>query len=172
MRRFGDLVLPIFQRHKAQSVLGYGCGVSDWETPGFHDDQSALAYLGLEKVYRFEPTRKIDERRNVVVVTCFDVLEHVFLTDVPATLMDIFSYAKKAVILNIACYKARATLPCGENAHITVRHPLWWKGCVDTIATLCPNVEVNLFCSPEYTKVEGFPPLTAEGLIHTPGFER
>ena len=144
----------------------------DWDDPGFHGDKSAIAYFGLENAYRFEPARKIDERRNADVVSCVDVLEHVFSTDVPATLMDIFSYAKKAVILNVACYKARATLPCGENAHITVRPPLWWKGCVDTIATLYPLVEVNLFCSPEYNKADTFPPQSAEGLIRMPGFAR
>lgn len=172
LRRFRENILPIFQRHKARSVLDYGCGGSDWEAPGFHEDQSALAYFGLEKAYRFEPARKIDERRKTDIVSCFDVLEHIFITDVPATLVDILSCAKKAVILNIACYEAQAILPCGENAHITVRNPLWWKGCLDTIAVLFPNVEVNLICSPEYSRAEAFPPQTMEALVRMPGFVR
>ena len=49
LRRFKDTVLPIFQRHSANSVLDYGCGGSDWEMPGFSDDQTALAFFGLER---------------------------------------------------------------------------------------------------------------------------
>lgn len=172
LRRFRNNILPVFQTHNAKTVLDYGCGGSDWTVAGFHENQSALDYFGLEEAFRFEPARGMDERREVDIVTCFDVLEHVFISDVPATLMDIFSYAKKAVILNVACYKARATLPTGENAHISVRAPLWWKGCVDTIATLHPDIDVTLFCSNEYTKVELFPSCTVRALLEGPGFER
>ena len=57
----------------------------------------------------------------------FDVLEHIFISDIPYVIHDVFSYSKKLVIINVACYEASALLPNGENTHITVRPPLWWK---------------------------------------------
>ncbi len=51
------------------------------------------------------------------------------MSDVPAVLRDILSLADRLVVLNVACYKANALLPNGENAYITARHPFWWKEC-------------------------------------------
>ena len=39
----------------------------------------AREYFGLRAVYRFEPTRNVDQRQRVDAVLCFDVLEHVFV---------------------------------------------------------------------------------------------
>ena len=52
--------------------------------------------------------------------------------------------------INVACYKASALLPNGENAHITVRSADWWKGVVDAIATRFEGVKVMLICSETY----------------------
>ena len=77
----------------------------------------------------------------------FDVLEHVFVSDVPSVLRDMFSYATKVIFLNVACYPAAAKLPNGENAHVTAREPLWWKGMVDGIAVEYPKTSIYLMCS-------------------------
>ena len=58
------------------------------------------------------------------MVLCFDVLEHIFINDIPWVLKELFENAKQCVIINVAFYKAAALLPNGENAHITVRPPL------------------------------------------------
>ena len=39
---------------------------------------------------------------------------------------EIFSYARRFVYVNVACYPAEKRLPNGENAHCTVRPPEWW----------------------------------------------
>ena len=65
---------------------------------------------------------KTDERASVDCVACFDVLEHIYVLEVGTVLRNIFSHAKKLVILNVVCYEASALLPNGENAHITVRN--------------------------------------------------
>ena len=78
--------------------------------------------FGLNKVHRYD-NPKIDERTLVDCVVCFDVLEHIFVSDVATVLRDFFT-CKKLVILNVACYEANALLPNGENAHITVLVPL------------------------------------------------
>lgn len=149
LRAYRPQVAEIFKIFSISSVLDYGCGGSDWFTPGFHEEtqQSAIQYFGLGDVYRFEPARGIDERQAVDCVVSFDVLEHVFITDVPAVLRNMFSYANKLLLLNVACYYAGAKLPNGENAHVTVRNPVWWKGMVDCISTEFPHVSVCLLCS-------------------------
>ena len=70
--------------------------------------------------------------------------------NVSKILTEIFENATRCVVLNIACYPAAALLPNGENAHITVRHPHWWKGMVDAVATKFPDIETFLICSETY----------------------
>ena len=81
---------------------------------------------------------------------------------VATVLRDIFSHAKKLVILNVACYEANALLPNGENAHITVRSPHWWKGALDLISVEYPSVSIDLICSPKYNQMQAFPTFSDE----------
>ena len=144
LRKIRDVVKNKFAQHDIGTVLDYGCGGSDWTAPGFADEISAIDFFGLKKVYRFEPAREIDERTSVDCVVCFDVLEHIFVSDVATVLRDIFSHAEKLVVLNVACYEANALLPNGENAHITVQNPHWWKGVLDLISVEFPSISVDL----------------------------
>ena len=89
-------------------------------------------------------------------VVCFDVLEHVYLNDLNDVLTHIYSHALKFVIIQVACYEAQALLPTGENAHITVRPPIWWKGFIDSISIKYPNISTMLFCSTEYKHAQLF----------------
>lgn len=161
-RHFKEQILNTFREYKIKSVLDYGCGGSDWYLKGFDQksNKSAVQYYSLDYAKRYEPSRKIDDRQLKCAdcVMCFDVLEHVFVTDVPNVLRDIFKNAKKLVILNVACYPAAAKLPNGENAHITLRPPLWWKGAVDSIASEFDEITVHLGCSEKYKKVGFFAP--------------
>ena len=68
----------------------------------------------------------------------------------PWVIDDIFSKANKCVLINVACYEAAALLSNGENAHITLRHPLWWLGQIECISTLHKNVAWGLFTSQDY----------------------
>ncbi|MFT5171855.1 MAG: hypothetical protein ACI8W7_000019 [Gammaproteobacteria bacterium] len=159
LRPFREPVLDTVRAHHVSTVLDFGCGGSDWHAPGFDEQtgKSALEYFGLQAVYRYEPARNLDERQSVDCVVCFDVLEHVFITDVPGVIRDMLSYATKLVVLNVACYPARALLPNGENAHITVRHPMWWKGVVDCISLEFPSIDIFLMCSTSYRDANLFP---------------
>ena len=67
-------------------------------------------------------------------------------------------------MLNIACYPAAAMLPNGENAHITVRDPLWWKGVIDVASIEFPKITVLLICSMSYSSGILFPPLESRGM--------
>jgi len=151
-------IKKIFLELKIETVLDYGCGGSNWDAPNFDPDtgESAKQYYGLTKVNRYEPARNIDERKVCDAVLNFDVLEHVFISDVPFVIRDLFKNAKKLLIVNVACYKAAAVLPDGTNAHITVRDPQWWKGVFDSIAPEFPDVKVLLITSPGWRKFNGF----------------
>ena len=85
------------------------------------------------------------ERSDCVV--CVDVLEHIYIADIPNVVNELFSLSNNLLIINIACYKAAAILPNGENAHITIRNPIWWKGVFDTVAINYKDIEVMLICS-------------------------
>ena len=161
LRKIRDAIKNKFTQYDIGTVLDYGCGGSDWTAPGFANEISAIDFWP-KKVYRFEPAREIDERTSVDCVVCFDVLEHIFVSDVATVLRDIFSHAEKLVVLNVACYEANALLPNGENAHITVRNPHWWKGVLDLISVEFPSISVDLICSPKYDKMLAFPTFSDE----------
>jgi hypothetical protein len=79
-----------------------------------------------------------------------DVLEHLFISDIPKAVDEWYSVTKKLLIVNVACYKANAMLPYGENAHVTVRSPDWWKDVFDEISLNHQAVEVLLICSQDF----------------------
>lgn len=164
LRAYRQQIWSTLKDHSIATVLDYGCGGSDWQTVGFDEisGRSAVDYFNLQSAYRYEPARGLDERRPVDCVISFDVLEHIFITDVPLVLRDMFSYAKKLMILNVACYPANAKLPNGENAHITVRPPHWWKGMIDSISIEYPTVSVCLICSTGWRKSGAFRVWAAE----------
>lgn len=163
LRPYRPQVLSIFNQHSISTVLDYGCGGSDWGVSGFDEEsnKSAIEYFNLRHAYRYEPARDLDERRPVDCVISFDVLEHIFISDVPSVLRDMFSYASKLIVLNVACYPAAARLPNGENAHITVRPPAWWKGMVDSISVEYPAISVFLICSSGWRNSSAFPAWSA-----------
>jgi len=173
LRAYRRDIRSIFAEHAISTVLDYGSGGSDWLCDGFDDEtgQSAMAYFNLQDAYRYEPARNLDERQAVDCVISFDVLEHIFISDVPTVLRDILSYAAKLAVINVACYPAAARLPKGENAHITVRPPLWWKGMVDSIAVEYPNVVIYLVCSIGWRKSSTFRPWSGNSWLESDSFE-
>ena len=139
---------------KIETVLDYGCGGSDWSANNFDDinAMSAKQFFNVSSVTTFEPARDLEQKINSDAVVCIDVFEHIFVGDIAKILGELFSLANKLLIVNVACYKAAALLPNGENAHITVRSPDWWKGAIDTISSNHPNVQVLLICSTQFDK--------------------
>lgn len=170
IRAFRVPVKDVLKQFQIATLLDYGCGGSDYERAGFDEALSAKEYFKLNEVYRFEPARKIDQRQRTDAVVCFDVLEHVFIADLANTIRELFSLAGRLLVVNVACYAARALLPNGENAHITVRPPLWWKGMIDSIAVEFPEVSIQLFCSVGWRKVEAYPVWSATNWLNSPTF--
>lgn len=170
-RYYRDHIKSAFMELNVKTVLDYGCGGSNWDTVGFDDSgKSAKEFYSLNKVHRYEPARNIDERRLSDAVLNFDVLEHIFIADIQSVLKDIFSYASKLVVINVACYPAAAQLPNGENAHVTVRHPFWWKSQLDIVALEYPETSVFLLASTAYRKSVSFPIYKAADWINSDRF--
>ena len=59
-------------------------------------------------------------------VICCDVMEHIPEALVDTTVAELFSYAKKFVLLGISVVSSHKSLADGTNAHCTVREPAWW----------------------------------------------
>jgi hypothetical protein len=93
------------------------------------------------------------------------------LADVPKVVNELFSLAKKMLIINVACYPAAAMLPNGENAHITVREPLWWKGVIDSISIEYPDIEVLLICSETFVNGIVFPAIKSRLWLESKQFK-
>ena len=163
LKFYKSIIKEKFNYFNVESVLDYGGGRSDWHSKSFNDDKnlSAKDFFNLQTINTYEPSTNTDLRQKSDCVICFDVLEHVFIGDIKNVLSDIFDNAKKIVIIQIACYPAKAKLPNGENAHITIRHPLWWKGLIDCISLDYRDISIVLMCSTEYKKTTVFNTWTA-----------
>ena len=156
LKNFKDHLAPHFESFNIKNVLDYGGGGSNWEKNGFAGDKSAKNFFNLDKIINYEPARDLNKIDECDCVVCFDVLEHVYLNDLNKILLNIYSHAKKLVVIQVACYEAAALLPTGENAHITQRPPMWWKGFIDNISIDFPNTSTMLFCSTRYRHAELF----------------
>ena len=164
LKKFRNVCKECISNRSIKTVLDYGGGGSDWDAPGFEPTNGASAkqFFGVKKVTTFEPARNQMEKRASDCVVCMDVLEHIFITDIANLVDELFSLTKKLLVINVACYKAAALLPNGENAHITVRSPDWWKGVIDSAAVKYPDVKVLLICSQTYKNGVIFQPFKSK----------
>jgi len=150
--KFADQIKKIVDFFNATNALDYGSGGSDLNKTKLENGVKFIDYIGLKKIQSFEPARNKKKKVKSDIVLCFDVLEHIFVNDVPWVINDLFEYATKCIVINVACYNAAALLPNGENAHITVRPPSWWLGQIECISSLHPDIYWALFTSESYNK--------------------
>lgn len=129
----------------ARTILDYGAGKGLQYRPhkvvidGQHVADGVAEYWDVDEVRCFDPGYAPHSALPEGVfdgVVCTDVLEHCPEEDLPWILDEIFRYARHFVYLNVACFPARKTLPNGDNAHITVRPPEWWRKLVSSHATV------------------------------------
>ena len=136
LRKFRAICKPHLQSRDIETVLDYGGGGSDWDAPNFEPstNESAKQFFKVKDVCTYEPSRNLHEKKKSDCVVCMDVLEHIHISDIPKVVAELFYLAKRLLLVNVGCYEAAALLPTGDNAHITVRSPDWWKGMIDAIA--------------------------------------
>ena len=152
--KFAEQIKKIVEYFNAKNCLDYGSGGSDLNKTKLVNGEKFIDYVGLKKIKSFEPARNKKKKDKCDIVLCFDVLEHVFINDVPWVINDLFKYATKWIVINVACYNAAALLHNGENAHITVRPPSWWLGQIECISSLHPEIYWALFTSEGYNNAK------------------
>jgi hypothetical protein len=163
--------MQVIVSRNIKTLLDYGGGGSNWEKPNFDNKsgQSAKEFFKLSSVNTFEPAREKNNKLKSDCVVCMDVLEHIFVTDIPFIIEELFSLTNKLLICNVACYYASALLPNGENAHITVRNPMWWKGIFD-YQLINNNIDVILICSTKYNEGYIFGPYNSKKWLKSKKF--
>ena len=167
--KFKSVLKTLFTKYNIKSVLDYGAGQGSWENK-VDNNQSLKNYLNLDSVSYFEPARELDTKNISECVVSFDVLEHVFISDIPWVIYDIFSYSSKLVIINAACYPAGKMLPNNENVHITVREPFWWKGMIDGVANFFPNINYVVLASKTPKDVTIYEDVSREEYLNVKGY--
>ncbi|MEE9301395.1 MAG: class I SAM-dependent methyltransferase [Alphaproteobacteria bacterium] len=142
-------IKELIDRHGAKSLLDYGAGKAYlyWAKQiTFPDGQvfdGLMPYWGIESIALYDPGYA---RFNVLptgrfdAVISTDVLEHCPEEDIPWILAELFSYARRFVFANIACFAAKKSLPNGENAHATVKPPEWWEAAIVKASKRYPDV--------------------------------
>mgnify|MGYP006158242281 FL=1 len=167
--KFKELLKKTFLKYNINSLLDYGSGQGSWEKKV--DEKNTLkSYLNLKEINYFEPARELSKKIISECVVSFDVLEHVFISDIPWVIYDIFSYSSKLVIINAACYPANKVLPNKNNAHTTQRNAFWWKGMIDSVANLFPDINYTLIASTTYKDVTLFDSVSRNEYLSVSGY--
>ena len=148
---FAPKIRDMVFRHSARSILDYGAGKGLQ-----YDKNRALLdgrpvdvreYWGVKAIEVYDPGFDSDAQPLPADgVICTDVLEHCYYADIPWIVEEIFSFARLFVWCNIDSFPARKTLPNGENVHITVRHPQYWRGVFETTGNRFPEIEWEIGC--------------------------
>lgn len=167
--KFKEILKKFFLKYNTETLLDYGVGQGSWENKIDKND-NLRTFLKLKKINYFEPARKLNKKIISECVVSFDVLEHIFISDIPCVLYDIFSYSSKLVIIDVACYSANKILPNKENVHITVRGPFWWKGMVDGIANLFSDIKYVLLASKTFKDVTIFEDVSRKDYLKVDGY--
>jgi 2-polyprenyl-3-methyl-5-hydroxy-6-metoxy-1,4-benzoquinol methylase len=81
--KFAENIKKIVEFFQSQSALDYGSGGSNLNTIKFNDKEKFIDYVGLKKIYSYEPARNKIKKKKCDLVLCFDVLEHIFINDIP-----------------------------------------------------------------------------------------
>lgn len=140
---------------KARRMLDYGSGkgmqyqAHDITLPGVPGQWPSIqTYWGVDSITCYDPSYlPFSElpRGAFDGVISTDVLEHCPEEDVPWIIDEVFSYARKFVFMNVACYPAKKRLPTGENAHCTIRPKEWWADIIRKIGEKHPGVRYEVW---------------------------
>jgi FkbM family methyltransferase len=156
----GSSLLPHVARIKrlvsatgARTILDYGAGKGQQYRPrpvsidGQLVAESVAEFWDVDEVRCYDPgypphATLPDEQFDGVIST--DVLEHCPEEDLPWILDEMLAHARRFVFLNVACFPARKRLPNGENAHVTLHPPEWWRDLVRRRAERFPGLPWEL----------------------------
>ncbi len=141
-------IKAIAHKHGAKTMLDYGAGKGLQYTDLRVKEAKGKMYPSLANYWGVHVTcydagNKVfnnwpDGHFDGVVST--DVLEHCSREDLEWIISEIFEKAQKFVFANIACYPACTILSSGENAHITIEPPQWWRELIEKVAKNYPDI--------------------------------
>ena len=142
-------IKALIQRTESRTVLDYGCGKGALYLPaalpveGEGTFDGVVDYWDVDSVACYDPAYEPYStlpREQFDGVVCTDVMEHCPQEDLPWIVGEIFSYARRFVYVNVACFPAEKNLPNGENAHCTIQPPEWWGRIYGEAASRHPGV--------------------------------
>ena len=136
----------------AATILDYGSGKGlQYGAQSIVDGSGGVAieypdicsYWGVDSVHCYDPAyapyAQLPQAQFDGVI-CTDVLEHCPEEDMPWIVAELFSYARRFVFANVACFPAQKRLPSGDNAHCTIRPPKWWRELIQACAASHPGI--------------------------------
>lgn len=147
---FINQITDLVQRRKARTLLDYGSGKGNQ----YHEHQQHNAWGGiLPHCYDpGVPAYSIKSTASFDGVICTDVMEHIPTTHVDWVLRDVCAYANKFAFFCIFTDSAKAKLPDGRNAHLTIKEPWWWNALFLTVLKdLYPDRHINCVDTDLYT---------------------
>lgn len=110
-----------------KSILDFGCGRSDLVAHFWKD--------GARRIEKYDPAIpqfKLMPKGQVDLALCTDVMEHIPMTDVDRVLGEIREAAHD-VLFTISMKPARAKLPDGRNAHVTLLNADEWMAWIRSV---------------------------------------
>lgn len=122
-----DRVAGVVRERKPRSILDFGCGRSDLVAHFWRDGERRIArYDPAIRPFRRLPEGLFD------LALCCDVMEHIPMASVDRVLAELRSRAKTA-LFTISTRLARAKLPDGRNAHVTILTDSEWTRWVKSV---------------------------------------
>ena len=151
--KFTNIIKQFLILNNCKSVLDYGCGKAILYSDRFSEvtdeiDCPLPDYWELESYQLFDPAYEEHSKLPIHkkdAVICTDVLEHIAEEDLEWVIKEIFSYARKMVFLNVACFAAAKSLPDGRNAHISIFKPTDWLNLLADISKEFKHLKIYLF---------------------------
>ncbi len=138
---FAEIIKKIINKNECKTLFDYGSGKGDrYFNKSFLNNKE---YPPLSEYWNINPTLFDpgvpypipNSKESFDITISIDVLEHIPEEDLAWVIREIFEFSKNIVFINIACYAAKATLPNGKNAHVSVFNPWWWHGFISSIAS-------------------------------------
>ena len=120
-------VADVVRKENPKRILDFGCGRSDLVAHFWCDGKRDIArYDPAINKYKSMPEGKFD------LILCCDVLEHIPMASIDKVLGEIKAKGDK-VLFTISTKPARAKLPDGTNAHITLLTRSEWRRWLDSV---------------------------------------
>lgn len=123
---FNEIAKQVFGLN-AGSIIDFGCGRSDLVAHFWNE--------GRRKIAKYDPAIPQFEQMpdgTFDLALCCDVMEHIPMTHVDGVLAQIKSKSRRA-LFTISMRPARARLPDGRNAHVTLLNAGEWLRWIESV---------------------------------------